>query len=427
MPAARQQRRAQPRPGYVEPVGASSVSGTRASACSAHRVTSSRRSRSVAQARGVVDSALRLSRRHAVAPAAKPSSTSRRARCSARRSASSGAMRVRSPSLRSGIAIGVAALVLLGALSEKTSRLVEGGRDFGAGQITVSGAGGDAGTGMTRGALVSGEQLAALRAVPGVAEVAPIVMFPLTRHARPLPFTLAPMAFGVDAELLALNRRSPPPRIRRGRADPAAGQHRGGDRRPGGEAATRPTSARRSRCAVRTSRWSGVLEPTLTGPDSFVMMPSPRRSGCCSTAEPMLRRLAMVPGSRRPPDRDRRRRVLAGRRGSRAAGAAHPRAGPRPVGGVARTGGGPARPGARLPARRHQRRRSGRLLVVASLAVANTMFTAMVERRREIGLWRVVGRHPPPARRPVGAGGSAARGRSAACSASPPARWRRRC
>ena len=46
-----------------------------------------------------------------------------------------------------GIAIGVTALVLLGALSEKTSRLVEGGRDFGAGQITVSGAGGDAATG----------------------------------------------------------------------------------------------------------------------------------------------------------------------------------------------------------------------------------------------------------------------------------------
>ena len=142
---------------------------------------------------------------------------------------------VRSALTAAGIAIGVTALVLLGALSEKTSRLVEGGRDFGAGQITVSGAGGDAATGMTRGALVSGEQLTALRAVPGVAEVAPIVMFPLT-DSPALPFTLAPMAFGVDAELLALNRRSPPPRIRRGRADPAAREHRGGDRRPGGEA-----------------------------------------------------------------------------------------------------------------------------------------------------------------------------------------------
>ena len=36
-----------------------------------------------------------------------------------------------------GIAIGVAALVLLGALSEKMNRLVSGGRDFAAGQIRL--------------------------------------------------------------------------------------------------------------------------------------------------------------------------------------------------------------------------------------------------------------------------------------------------
>ena len=35
----------------------------------------------------------------------------------------------------------ILALVLLGALSEKLTRLVEGGRDFASGQITVSGAG----------------------------------------------------------------------------------------------------------------------------------------------------------------------------------------------------------------------------------------------------------------------------------------------
>src|SRR5262249_38588320 len=67
-----------------------------------------------------------------------------------------------------GIAIGVAALALLGALSEKLSRLVEGGRDFATGQITVGGSGTGALTGMTRGGLLSGDQLAALREVPGV-------------------------------------------------------------------------------------------------------------------------------------------------------------------------------------------------------------------------------------------------------------------
>src|SRR5262245_27984422 len=129
---------------------------------------------------------------------------------------------IRSALTAAGIAIGVGALVLLGALSEKTSRLVEGGRDFGAGQITLSGAGGDVGTGMARGALVSGEQLAAVRAVSGVAGVAPIVLFPLT-DSPALPFTLAPLAFGVDIELMARNRRSPPPRVHTGRLMPHPG------------------------------------------------------------------------------------------------------------------------------------------------------------------------------------------------------------
>src|SRR5689334_15284113 len=73
---------------------------------------------------------------------------------------------VRSSLTTAGIAIGVAALVLLGALSEKLSRLVEGGRDFATGQITVSGAGTGALTGMSRGGLLSAEQLAQLADVP---------------------------------------------------------------------------------------------------------------------------------------------------------------------------------------------------------------------------------------------------------------------
>src|SRR5439155_677962 len=79
-----------------------------------------------------------------------------------------------------GIAIGVAPLVLLAALAEKLGRLVKGGRDFATGQITVSGSGTGAVTGMTRGGLLSREQLAALGAVPGVALVAPVVMFPVS-------------------------------------------------------------------------------------------------------------------------------------------------------------------------------------------------------------------------------------------------------
>ena len=119
--------------------------------------------------------------------------------------------RLRSALTAIGIAIGVATLVLLGALVEKMDRLVRGGRDFAAGQITVSGAGaGGATGGMMRGALVSGEQLAAIAAVDGVADVAPIVMFPVNEGPPPLPFTLAPMVFGVDMTRLFENGGSPP-------------------------------------------------------------------------------------------------------------------------------------------------------------------------------------------------------------------------
>src|SRR5437867_5353555 len=129
----------------------------------------------------------------------------------------------RSALTAAGIAIGVAALVLLGALSEKLSRLVEGGRDFATGQITVSGAGSGALGGMTRGGLLSREQLAAMAAVPGVTSVAPIVMFPVSDTPAALPFTLTPHVFGVDVAALAQNRHGDPPRVRRGKLVPEPG------------------------------------------------------------------------------------------------------------------------------------------------------------------------------------------------------------
>jgi len=287
-----------------------------------------------------------------------------------------------------GIAIGVMALVLLGALSEKTSRLVQGGRDFGAGQITVSGTGGDAATGMSRGGLVSGEQLTAVRAVPGVAEVAPIVMFPLTESPA-LPFSLAPLAFGVDAELLTRNRRAPAPHVGAGRLVPEPGSD---EVVIGSQVAKRFDAGVGSTITVRGRdfRVVGVLEQTLTGPDSFVMMPFATAERLLLESEPILRRLTMLPGSQ----------VL-------------------PIATAAavfwREGEDPERvaeriraqvPGLSVVSPAQAEAQIDRALaflrgiidggavvalVVASLAVANTMFTAMVERRREIGLWRVVG------------------------------------
>ena len=296
---------------------------------------------------------------------------------------------VRSLLTAGGIAIGVGALVLLGGLSERTSRLVEGGRDFGAGQITISGAGGDIGTGMSRGALVGGEQLAALGKVPGVAEVAPIVMFPVSESPTSMPLTLAPLVFGVDAALLTRNSRSPPPRIRVGKFVPGPD---GNEVVIGSQVAKHFGADLGSTIPVRGRDFHvvGVLEPTLTGPDSFVMMPFATAERLLLDSEPVLRRLAMVPGASVLP--------IA------TAAAVFWNEGEDPEQVAERIRQNV--PGLSVVSPRQAEAELNRALaflrsvidggglvalLVASLAVANTTFTAMVERRREIALWRVVG------------------------------------
>jgi putative ABC transport system permease protein len=287
-----------------------------------------------------------------------------------------------------GIAIGVAALVLLGALSEKLSRLVAGGRDFATGQITVSGAGTGAMTGMTRGGLLSSEQLAALAAVPGVRLATPLVMFPLSDVPGSLPFTLAPLVFGADMRALVLNRKSVVPRLLAGRLVPDAPD----------EVVLGSQVARFLDVAVggsleirgRTFRVAGILEPTLTGPDSFVFVPFPSAQRLLLDSEPLLRRLVLVPGSNLLPiataaavfwDDGEDPEAVAARIRTRIehVSVVSPADAASQLGRALAVMGGVIL-GSGLVA-----------LVVASLAVTNTMFTAVVERRREIGLRRVVG------------------------------------
>jgi len=296
---------------------------------------------------------------------------------------------LRSALTTSGIAIGAAALVLLGALAEKTTRLIAGGRDFAAGQITIGGAGAAPGTGMMRGSLVSAEQLDAVRAVPGVRALAPIVMFPVAETPVALPFTLAPLVFGVDVDLLMHGRRDTPPRVAAGRLAPDAARD---------EVVVGSQVARLHRVGLgdtlvvrgRTFRVAGVLEPTFTGPDSFVFMPFPAAQRLLLDAEPVLRRMALVPGARVLPvatsaaafwDAGDDPEVVAGR--IRAA-----------VPGLSVIS--PAQAAADLERAMVFLNAvvlgSGiAALLVATLAVANTMVTAVVERRREIGLRRVAG------------------------------------
>src|SRR5581483_10677719 len=292
---------------------------------------------------------------------------------------------VRNALTAAGIAIGVSALVLLGALAEKLQHLVEGGRNFAAGQITGSGAV----SGMMRGGLLSREQLAAIGMVPGAAVVAPVVMFPVSDAPAALPFTLAPLVFGVDLEALKQNRRSPPPSVRSGKLvpDPASNEVVVGTqvaRRFGVD--TGGTLEIRG----KSFRVAGVLEPTLSGPDSFVFMPFTTAQSLLVESEPLLRRLGMVPGSDLLPiataavvfwaegdDPE----VVAERIRARVEHVS-----------VVSPGDASRQLDRALVVLTSLMVGSGVVaLVVASLAVANTMFTAVIERRREIGLWRVVG------------------------------------
>jgi putative ABC transport system permease protein len=296
---------------------------------------------------------------------------------------------VRSSLTVGGIAIGVAALVLLGALSEKLSRLVAGGRDFATGQITVSGAGTGAVSGMTGGGLLAGEQLQTLAQIPGVAHASPIVVFPVTDTPAALPFSLAPMVFGVDVEALLQNRRSTPPRVHRGRLvpDPAA------DEVVLGSEVTRYFATDLGQTVTvrgRSFRVAGILEPTLSGPDSFVFMPFPTAQRLLIDSEPLLRRMVMVPGTKILPIATAAAVFwVEGEDPEAVAARIRERLPTLSVVSPADAAGQLDRAlvflnsiivGSGLVA-----------LLVASLAVANTMFTAVVERRREIGLRRVVG------------------------------------
>src|SRR5205823_3722148 len=78
-----------------------------------------------------------------------------------------------------GIAVGVAGLVALGAMSERIVRFIEGGDRFVLGQISVAGRGMGMGAGFTAGGLLPAAALARIAGVEGVSGVQAQVMLPL--------------------------------------------------------------------------------------------------------------------------------------------------------------------------------------------------------------------------------------------------------
>ena len=171
-----------------------------------------------------------------------------------------------------GIAVGVAGLIALGAMSERIVRFIEGGDRFVLGQISVAGRGMGMGAGFTAGGLLPTATLRAVAAVAGVDGVQPQVMLPLNPSTSQFMTLTQELVLGMDLSVPSPNRayRSLP--VQRGRF------LREGDRRVAVVGASFAASHGvdvGGHLDLEGQRHVvvGVLERMLTAPDRFVIVP----------------------------------------------------------------------------------------------------------------------------------------------------------
>jgi len=171
-----------------------------------------------------------------------------------------------------GIAIGVAGLVSLGAMSERIVRFIEGGDRFVLGQISVAGRGMGMGTGFTAGGILPAATIRAIAEVPGVSGVQGQVMLPLDPSTSQFMTLTQELILGVDLSVPSPNRHYPTLPLRTGRF------FREGDRRVaviGASFATSRNLGVGSHLKLDDESFEviGVLERMLTAPDRFVIVP----------------------------------------------------------------------------------------------------------------------------------------------------------
>lgn len=189
-----------------------------------------------------------------------------------------------------GIAIGVAGLVALGAMSERIVRFIEGGDRFVLGQISVAGPGMGMGAGFTAGGLLPEATLRAVAAVPGVAGVQSQVMLPLNPTTSQFMTLTQELVLGMDLAVPMPNRHYRTLPIRNGRF------LREGDRRVavvGASIAAARGLGVGSRLALEGQSYEvvGVLERMLTAPDRFVIVPIADAREQWVAKDPLLRTL----------------------------------------------------------------------------------------------------------------------------------------
>jgi putative ABC transport system permease protein len=170
-----------------------------------------------------------------------------------------------------GIAVGVAGLVALGAMSERIVRFIEGGDRFVLGQISVAGRGMGMGAGFTAGGLLPAATLRAVAGVPGVDGVQGQVMLPLNPTTSQFMTLTQELVLGMDLSVPSPNRSYRMLPIRNGRF------LREGDRRVAVVGASFAASHGvdvGSRLTLEGQSYEvvGVLERMLTAPDRFVIV-----------------------------------------------------------------------------------------------------------------------------------------------------------
>src|SRR5947207_6219778 len=125
-----------------------------------------------------------------------------------------------------GIAIGVAGLVALGAMSERIVRFIEGGDRFVLGQISVAGRGMGMGAGFTAGGLLPAATIRKIAAVQGVAGVQPQIMLPLNPSTSQFMTLTQELVLGLDLSVPMPNRYYRALPVRVGRYLRAGDRHR---------------------------------------------------------------------------------------------------------------------------------------------------------------------------------------------------------
>jgi putative ABC transport system permease protein len=170
-----------------------------------------------------------------------------------------------------GIAVGVAGLIALGAMSERIVRFIDGGDRFVLGQISVAGKGMGMGAGFTAGGLLPAATLRAIAAVPGVDGVQAQVMLPLNPSTSQFMTLTQELVLGMDLSVPSPNRAYRELPVQRGRF------LRDGDRKVaviGASFAASHALDVGGALDLEGQRYAviGVLERMLTAPDRFVMV-----------------------------------------------------------------------------------------------------------------------------------------------------------